>query len=542
MTNWTYTGVPGGIPHRTTICATFNPGATAAAITSALDSCSSGGVVYLNAGVYTSATLGGTIKIYNSNVTLRGAGAEKTTLQGQNILALGNGYVVTGPNVTAGGAQGTNTITVSSTSSLSVGQMIEVDRNDDPNLVVNMSGPSVVARSISQVNVVTTIAGNAVTVRNPWFYDFSTATPKVKWLYQMRTFKSGVENLKLDHSGSIAGSDSPINYCDSCWVKAVESGHSWGYHFIALGTVNFEFRDSFVHDAINAGPNNSGVNFYGNTLYGGNSNGKVENNIFNNSFPAIEINGSSSGLYIGYNFVNGSGDFGGGLFLVTWTFDDGHAPFNIMNLFEGNIGEMWGMDGYYGGSGLGTIHRNYITGYNPNGRVAGDAIQIKRLGYFYNFVGNVLGSTKQAPTSYETGCGTNSIYQLGYPNIGNCDTVPWDGFNVTGGYPDMKVSSTLLRWGNYDYFHHASRFDATEIPTGVTVPGNNLIPNSYAYTAKPAWWPTSVAWPPIGPDVTGGSGDASGHVNKTPAQLCWEASSLLSGGAFSAAVCYPNSL
>ena len=109
---------------------------------------------------------------------------------------------------------------------------------------------------------------------------------------------------------------------------------------------------------------------------------------------------------------------------MTWTFDDGHTPFNIMNLYEGNVGEMWGMDGYFGGSGYGTVPRNYFTGFNPNYGVAGEAIQLLRLGYNYNIVGNVLGSTSQNPQAY-TGCsmygsGTTWIYRLGYPNSGNC--------------------------------------------------------------------------------------------------------------------------
>jgi hypothetical protein len=64
--NWTYTGVPGGIPNRTTICATFSPDATAAAITSAINACNNG-VVLLNAGTYTSASLNGSTQVYKSN-------------------------------------------------------------------------------------------------------------------------------------------------------------------------------------------------------------------------------------------------------------------------------------------------------------------------------------------------------------------------------------------------------------------------------------------------------------------------------------------
>jgi len=75
--SWTYTGVPGGIPNRTNICATFSPGATAASINSAIQSWSSsgGGVVKLNAGTYNITG----INVTSNNVTLRGAGADPET-------------------------------------------------------------------------------------------------------------------------------------------------------------------------------------------------------------------------------------------------------------------------------------------------------------------------------------------------------------------------------------------------------------------------------------------------------------------------------
>jgi hypothetical protein len=133
------------------------------------------------------------------------------------------------------------------------------------------------------------------------------------------------------------------------------------------------------------------------------------------------------------------------------------------------------------------------------------------------------------------------VYRLGYPNIGNCSLTDATGYPVPGGmtYPDAKVASTLLRWGNYDTVNAATRYAATEIPTGVAVPSDQVIPASYYYSARPAWFPTSVRWPPIGPDVTGGNGDASGHVSKIAAQLCWESRNLVGGGAFNAAACYP---
>ncbi len=150
----------------------------------------------------------------------------------------------------------------------------------------------------------------------------------------------------------------------------------------------------------------------------------------------------------------------------------------------------------------------------------------------------MLGSANQVPIAY-TGCDAPAIYRIGYPNLGNCSLTPWDNFTPTGGYPDPKVAATLLRWGNYDYFNRSTQFNASEIPAGLPLPASQSVPNSYVYQSAPPWWPTSTVWPPIGPDVTGGTGDAAGHVYKIPAQQCWESSHLLSGGAFNAATCYP---
>src|SRR2546426_9485583 len=50
--DWSQAGVTGGIPNRTTICATLNPGATATQINSAIASCPAGQVVFLNAGTF----------------------------------------------------------------------------------------------------------------------------------------------------------------------------------------------------------------------------------------------------------------------------------------------------------------------------------------------------------------------------------------------------------------------------------------------------------------------------------------------------------
>jgi hypothetical protein len=110
-------------------------------------------------------------------------------------------------------------------------------------------------------------------------------------------------------------------------------------------------------------------------------------------------------------------------------------------------------------------------------------------------------------------------------------------------YPDAKVKGTLLRWGNYDSYSRAVRWEAGELPAGVAVPATRALRASYVYDVKPAWFPAATAWPPIGPEVTGGTawGEANGRVHSIPAQQCWQSRSLGSGGSFSRTACYPGS-
>src|SRR5947199_6211709 len=127
--DWNQAGVIGGIPNRTSICSTFNPGATAAQINSAIAACPSGQVVFLNAGTYNLTS--GLIFNNKDNVTLRGAGPNQTILNFTGntgcggpeaaICFFGNsGYEGAGnhtsTNWTAGYAKGTTQITLASVS------------------------------------------------------------------------------------------------------------------------------------------------------------------------------------------------------------------------------------------------------------------------------------------------------------------------------------------------------------------------------------------------------------------------------------------
>src|SRR5690349_1571851 len=142
--DWSKAGIPGGIPNRTIICATLNPGATAAQINAAIASCPANQVVFLSAGTYNLSS--GITFSGSNNVTLRGAGADQTQLvmlgasgciiQSASVCIAGPSF--TGPgnpgtirNWTAGYAKGTTQLTLSSTSGLSVGSLLILDQLDD---------------------------------------------------------------------------------------------------------------------------------------------------------------------------------------------------------------------------------------------------------------------------------------------------------------------------------------------------------------------------------------------------------------------------
>jgi hypothetical protein len=90
----------GGIPNRTTICATLSPsgGDDSAAIQAKLDSCPSGQVVMLNPGVFTVNNY----LLVHSSITLRGSGAGTTILKKTNGAKARTSTVVPG-TITTGG-------------------------------------------------------------------------------------------------------------------------------------------------------------------------------------------------------------------------------------------------------------------------------------------------------------------------------------------------------------------------------------------------------------------------------------------------------
>ena len=554
--DWSQAGVPGGIPNRTTTCATLNPGVTSTQVNNALAACSNG-VVFLNAGTYSLSS--GITFSGRSNVTLRGAGPDQTIVKFTGadlcgglsanvcIFAPSNVYPGNIPssnirNWTAGYAKGTTQITLDSTAGLPVGTVLVLDQLDDLTdtggvFVACGSGFSLEVcpntrsrRSQEQFVKITAINGNQVTIA-PGLYmpNWRAAQQPQAWWWGTGADMNGVENLTLDHTNSTGTAGIAFHGAYGGWVKNVKSLNANRDHVWFQQAARIEVRNNYFYGTQNAAALSYGIDFYLT------SDDLVINNIFQHITAPI-LMGPSAGSVVAYNFlidmyyvVSPNWMMAG----LAGTHDSGVG----MNLFEGNVADGYVMDTQHGNGNLATVFRNRLTGRDGSKTQNTIPVNIMAFDRFVNIVGNVLG-TSGYHTVYEdsrtpsgtTGSPDRSIYVLGYS--GTLEQLPL-------GY-DSLVVSTMLRWGNYDYATTQTRWNPAEIPAGVAVPSTQNLPASLFLSAKPSWWGT-MPWPAIGPDVTGGQ-DPAGHAYKIPTQVCYDNSPKNADGTlvFSANSCYGN--
>ena|SRR6185312_3369580 len=586
--DWSTLG-QGSITNRSTICSNLSPGATATQINSAIASCPSGGVVFLNAGTYNLTA--GIVFSGKSNVTLRGAGANKTFL----VFSNGNGchgYEADvcmdsndtswsgGPantaNWTAGYAAGTTNITLSSVSNLKVGAPLILDQADDGSdtggifvCADSTSGPACslegntnngqrLHRNQNQIVIVTACGtasspgqacnGTNVTI-SPGIYmsNWTSAKSPGAWWASNPIMNDGLENLSMDHTGSSGNRGTEVFNCSGCWVVGIRDIDSGKAHVEVSESTRTTVRDSYFYLTQNSVSQSYGVASF-NT-----SDMLVENNIFQYVASPEMVNGSCSGCVYGYNYsINDYYTTSSGY--VSAATND-HTAGTDMLLYEGNIGSALYSDNFHGTHNLVTAFRNYWSGNQPacyNGRANSFsacnsnqvAMDIRSYSRYYNVVGNVLGQTgiQTAYEEYSGGPSTSgeAVFELGFGNTENSTTVP----------QDPLVRSTLMRWGNWDAVTGSTHFTASEVPSGLSslanpVPASQSLPASFYHNSKPSWWPSGKAWPPIGPDVSGGTiANVGGHVNTIPAQDCY--ANVMGGAAdgtgavsnFDPAVCY----
>lgn len=540
MMDWSVAGIPSGIPHSTSVCATVT---TADQLQDAINHCPIGGVVYVPAGTYALAD-----KIVNGNhhgVVVRGEGPGKTifTVASGSAFSFGNADwpppAATIP-VVAGATRNSSTITIDSThanashGAFEVGGLIRIGAGTNPPFVHNI-GVSSYDENLSMTFRITSLTDTTVTFEPPLPFDFSPYHPRVGPFAIPPLIGVGLEDFTID----LQGMASPgIEYSQmwNCWIQNVEIKNSAGKVLTLYAVLKSEIRHCYLHDSAKAGPNTEGLDFYRDVAWN-----LIEDNI---SYQAGGIvigdwQGGDVGNVIAYNlaYATSSGD----PTVAGYDIDVNHGSNNLFNLLEGNIAGGVMADGYFGSTSHDTLYRNWLTATHPTARNNLAAVKLKHFSDYFNVVGNILG-TDLFPTTgsvdgngfahggfydapqisgYDDGwsTGVQVIYETGYPNMGNTGfsgTVPAStpidygsqGSTLADSQAlDLNVAATMIRHGNYDYFNRNIRWDDTITQRG--------LPNSLFRSNKPGFF-GSLAWPPFDPASPPGVIDDS-NVARIPA-------------------------
>jgi hypothetical protein len=392
-------GVLGGIPtNRTNIVdvtqAPYFADSTGAsnastAINNAINGASANDIVFLPAGTY---RLDSTVYIAKSKVTLRGAGENQTFIDcranGAVYLRGGDGfYNAPSVQVTNGAYQGSEQITVSDASGISVGNMLKIVVDNDPRLpVISVYG----YRGVRSQNVaVTAKSGNLLTVFPALM--LPTYVNVKAQIHRIVTSGVGLEDLTITGSSNTQLGVN-ISGCYASWMKGVKVTGIENFIVSISDSLNCEMRKCVFMGANVMQPNHGGL------LMGTSTGCLFEDNIVKDVFPVLEINSASTGNVFAYNYLVGNST------------DLNHNPHNSYNLYEGNIMDGVMSDGYYGSDSEETIFRNWITGKSS-------PLALKRFSRNFSIVGNQIGTDGVH----------NGSYSLGQPNIGNGSS---EGFAV----------------------------------------------------------------------------------------------------------------
>lgn len=585
--DWTAPGVMGGIPNRTTVCATSacaaataaGAGATLAQLNAALSSCPSGNVVLLASGTY---NINGSLTV-PSNCTLRGAGTLNTVLNATGssgaVIRMGtSGASATNSTaILSGATAGSTSIGVTSASGISTGTYLMITELNDPTYVTITTPNGTCgwcdgslwsgARARGQIVQVTGVSGTAVTFTPALYSNYGVAVgtaPALATYFQASAKYAGVENLQVYANGTGYGQTFSMQACANCWIKGVFNNYADGDHVDVYWGFHDEIRDSYFSNAYMHSPGtyDSDVSLLDKT-----SGTLVENNILERLHVGVMISWGAAGNVVAYNYSYGNFDSSGALvILATIDFHGAHPQFN---LFEGNVGNNITMDSFWGSGSNTTTFRNQFratdtlaspmtAGRNvvnwsstrlANEQLFGitDSFPHTNL----NSVGNVLGSadavTAASSGRYNSGSSpfTSTIIAPGTRNYSNWFYATTVGFDTggdtsgngvasfAGGVWVGKASGSVFQHGNFDIASNSI------IWNGATT---RVLPASFYQTSKPSWF-GSTPWPAIGPDVTGGTVDSTtlgGHVYEIPAEVCYNTTGRDGNGIklFDPNVCY----
>jgi hypothetical protein len=517
LIDWSLAGAKNDWTQRSSICATLSPsgGNDTTQIVSALNSCPAGQVVKLNAGTFRIST---GIQWPKSGISLRGSGSTQTTLQiqsgfnGTAIFDLYSGHGSTpdydwtlSPSraISSGLTKGSTQIVTSVAHGWVVGDYVLIDQTNQ-NPPWNPGGyygsctwcsRSNGGRLKGQVVQITSVVNTTTVNFTPPLYDDYSASYSPQGVKASGYIKDiSIESMTIDNSGGYSdkgvysyGLYNSVFYdLDFVGIKCTSRSRMFWLYNSSFNTI----KHSTMRNANCSNTNNG----YGLFLGYGVGNNLIEDNILHDLVLSIGSEGSNSGNVIAYNYAFNPLPINGDTSINSFTIM-GHGAGSWYNLYEGNViaNSKFRVDAGFGSQHSFTLFRNRISQNMSSGISAGRAdVDIEFENYYFNLVGNVLGSTKYETTNecFNSASCTNdvrSIYRIGYNN-------PYAN-NLPG---DTLVETTMLRHGNWDSVTNGVVWDPSI--------SDHTIPASLFLASKPSWWGTE-AWPPIGPDVSGFSGN-----------------------------------
>lgn len=524
--NWRMAGMlsVGGIPNRTTICATVTPLGggedDTADIQNAIDSCPGGQVVSLAAGSFTIAE--GNYILIDNDITLRGAGPRVTVLTRKGGAKLGSDQpgknpsplIILGPErwnntttatrLTADVKHGGLGVTVANATGFSVGQIVLLDeasgagwqpdveglgkiwaapdyrvvwqKHFPPQQYIDDFAPnqypwqpgtagcwfSNCDRPTAELHRIASISGNTITFDSPATISYRTSHQARLYYYQTPfTQQAGLEQLTVEH-----GDDDNIDFtwCAYCWALNVESTLWLGAGFGVSNSFRVELNEFYVHKAVWPVPGGGGYNI---SLANASSEILIWNGISVLGNKVMVGRSSGAGSVTAYNYMD-MGFISGTDGWQEAGLNNSHMVGSHNMLFEGNYAFNIESDETHGNAIYNSFFRNHTTGFRAK---------------FTDYLDNtVVDDIKQQGTDGPLRTASPHAYSYWNNLVGNV-------FGVPGHMKNFIYGDKVL--GDGDWPAQILMMGWNDLPNQVYDPNvitTNLVDGNYDYKTHKIHW------------------------------------------------------
>lgn len=412
----------GGIPARSTICATISPSGAddTLRIQAAINVCPIGQVVQLTAGTFLINS--GNYLVINKGITLRGAGPDRTTLAKTDgakpfqstVSAKPSPLILVGPSMfsstdnvsdahgstdlTADAVKGTYAVKVKDLAGFRPGQIVLLDEASGAEWLPDPQGRGQVwaapdwrvvwQKHKPAVQFVDDFAPEALPTTpqtaGSWFSRQDRPTSEIKQIASITgntvTFTTPIHiSYRTGHAAQLSFYSRPhvmnagvedmkltggdagnlrFNWAAQSWAKNIDNTVWHDEGFAIHSSFRIELREFYVHDAAWAQPGGGG---YAISLSAGSSEVLIENGIAVRANKLIAARSAGAGSVVAYNYMDMSYINTQGSWIETGL-NASHmvGPHHV--LFEGNYSHNADSDDTHGNSVYLTFFRNQLRG------------------------------------------------------------------------------------------------------------------------------------------------------------------------------------